>query len=402
MGNMKKRLLSLIVIIAVLGSISASERSDELAYMYKTISQLHPAIYTNISKTDLDRSYDELVKNADNLNEIDYAIAISEFLANVKDGHTYCGFSERIYSKMNFLPLKLYDDGENITIFAAADDSLVGKTISSINGNPIVRVIEKLGDLFSADTAVYRRMQSVMNLVVTDFLSYLKIVNSPEEAVTIGFADGSSASLLPVSRDAYINADLKYSIRAIAPSLQINGYYSLRTFDEGIYFLPYNTCASDPDFPLDTFIDRVESYIAQNPPKALIIDLRNNGGGDSSLLNPLITWLSGNIMKYGFKLYVFIGNQTFSSAVLNAGDLLAIEGAVSVGSETGGSASHFGEIRQFSLPYSGIGITVSSKLFGDRQQIGKGITPDVRVTNTYEDYVTGHDRAYEYVLSEVR
>lgn len=397
---MKKNLLVLLFALMLVLPVFASERTDEIEYLYNTVREIHPAIYTNISEAELNRAYTVLINKADKLSDVDYAVALSEFLALAGDGHTACGFSEKIYNQMNFLPVRLYDDGNKITIFAAEDEAIIGKEISEISGCSISMVIERMASLFSADTSVYKRYKAVNNLVVTDFLAYSGIVENADEAVTVKFTDGSRAIISPVGRDEYISATLKNNIISVARTLWHNEYYSLRMYDEEIYYFPYNTCASNPDFPVDTFINQVEAVIESTPPKALVIDLRANSGGNSSLLDPFISWLEKNIEKLGFRLFVLIGKDTFSSAVLNAEDLLEIEGAVSVGSETGGSANHFGEIRQFSLPYSGLSITVSSKLFGDRSKIGKGIVPDVVISNTYSDYISGRDRVYEYAVSE--
>lgn len=395
---MKKLIIFLLSLFFVL-PVSASERKAEIEYLYETVKEIHPQINTNISKTELERAYSELLDKADSLSDVDYAIAISEFLALIGDGHTSCGFSERIYNQMNFLPVRLYDDGDVITIFAAEDNEIIGKEIAEINGFSIRSVIERLSTLFSADTDVYKRYMAVTNLIVTDFLKYAGIVVNSDKAVLFKFSDGSSALIPPVGRDEYISYPFKNNVISVARTLWHNEYYSLRMYDEGVYYLPYNTCASNPDFPISTFIDQVEAVLESTPPDVLVIDLRANSGGNSSLLDPFIIWLDEHIDELGFRLYILIGRDTFSSAVLNAEDLLEIEGAVSLGSETGGSANHFGEIKQFSLPYSGLSITVSSKLFGNSSRIGKGIVPDVLISNSYDDYISGRDRVYEYTVS---
>ncbi len=91
--------------------------------------------------------------------------------------------------------------------------------------------------------------------------------------------------------------------------------------------------------------------------------MRYNGGGSSPQGTKFIKDLSHlNKINQEGKLFVLIGRETFSSAIINTLDFQSKTKAILVGEETGGKASHYGETRSFRLPSSGLKITYSTTL----------------------------------------
>ena len=125
--------------------------------------------------------------------------------------------------------------------------------------------------------------------------------------------------------------------------------------------------------------------------RKIIIDLRYNGGGNSEIIRPLIDGLKEIKRSDDIAIYVLIGEQTFSSAILNAEMLKDQLGAVLAGNPTGGSASHYGEVITDALPYSGIPFQYSTKYF--RNKIKGPIIPDIMIEENIDDYVNGIDSA---------
>jgi len=78
--------------------------------------------------------------------------------------------------------------------------------------------------------------------------------------------------------------------------------------------------------------------------------------------------------------------------------------ATLVGEETGGLATHFGDVYTFHLPHTRLRIGVSHKYFlrpsgGDD---GRGCLPDVEVRTTPEDRALGRDPVLERTLALIR
>ena len=100
-----------------------------------------------------------------------------------------------------------------------------------------------------------------------------------------------------------------------------SAYESAYLADSRTLYFAYNSCRDLPDRPLSAFAAGLWDIVRKNPVEKLVIDLRNNGGGDSSILDPFIGELAAakEINRKG-RLFVIVGRRTFSSAILNALD----------------------------------------------------------------------------------
>lgn len=92
--------------------------------------------------------------------------------------------------------------------------------------------------------------------------------------------------------------------------------------------------------------------------------MRFNSGGSSLQGTELIKKLSElkNINQKK-KLFVIIGKNTFSSAIINILDFKKYTNAIIVGEITSGKPNHFGEVKNFLLPNSRLQVNYSTKYF---------------------------------------
>jgi C-terminal processing protease CtpA/Prc len=116
--------------------------------------------------------------------------------------------------------------------------------------------------------------------------------------------------------------------------------------------------------PINEFIDELSAFIEDKDVEEFVFDMRFNGGGDSRIIEPLIDELAKNkAINTKDNLYVVIGSDTFSSAILNTLSMKKETNATIIGSPTGGKPNHYGEIKSFRLPNTGITIQYSTKYF---------------------------------------
>ncbi|HSN58485.1 MAG TPA: S41 family peptidase [Clostridiaceae bacterium] len=154
------------------------------------------------------------------------------------------------------------------------------------------------------------------------------------------------------------------------------------------------------DLKLAYFTEGIINLIEGTAVECLIIDLRNNLGGNSMLLEPFIGSLEkcGKINKEG-ALYVIIGRDTFSSALLNAYAIKNKTKAVLVGEPSGGKPNCYGEVESFKLDNSKVKICYSSKYYklvkNDRVM---SLFPDVERLVTFKDYIEMRDPCLDYIL----
>ena len=72
--------------------------------------------------------------------------------------------------------------------------------------------------------------------------------------------------------------------------------------------------------------------------------------------------------------------------------------AIFVGEETGGKPNHFGEIKSFRLPYSGLKLKYSTKYFKRTDEDINTITPDFIIETSFDEYIRGIDPVFDWVL----
>jgi C-terminal processing protease CtpA/Prc len=149
--------------------------------------------------------------------------------------------------------------------------------------------------------------------------------------------------------------------------------------------------ARDPE--AFTAVAREALELLDRSPRArLVVDLRGNGGGDSTVMRPLLQGLRER--RAGPRTYVLIDAGTYSSATMNARDLRGL-GAVLVGEPTGDTPGGWGEVRTFTLPNSGIPVSVSSYFHGGS---AKQVVPDVPVQPNVRAWLDGTDPVLEAAL----
>lgn len=166
------------------------------------------------------------------------------------------------------------------------------------------------------------------------------------------------------------------------------------------FYFAYNMCNNMEDEPIDIFCDSLIKDIKQKNPAKLIIDLRNNSGGNSGLLNPFIDSLAEYISTSPLKIYVLIGRNTFSSAIMNAIDLKLKVNAILVGESTSGNINHFGEVQTVELPESKIRILYSTQYWENWAGHDGALKPDVEIPNTFKDFMDFRDKALESCLKK--
>jgi len=84
---------------------------------------------------------------------------------------------------------------------------------------------------------------------------------------------------------------------------------------------------------------------------------------------------------------------------MNALDFRNKTKALLVGEPTGGRPNHFGEVKTFTLPYSGLTISYSTNYFRFAKDDTPSLLPDIPAEPSSADYFAGRDPALEAILN---
>ncbi|MEA5027308.1 MAG: hypothetical protein VB056_00380 [Sphaerochaeta associata] len=409
-----RTIISVVVLVALvlLGGCATkmeviNPHQGDITYLYKNLPKLHVDFFHETSRTDFKNAYVDAVRRTENASDIDLYFSLRELASYANDSHTSIGLTQELVAQLSAIPVQFsYVEGAwRVSVVERMHESLLGGEVIAINGFPMSEVERLASPLFSHDNQVWLRHYLSQQLNLTNLYTYLGISTSPTEVVTLtvkprSIDENQTISLHPVSAEEYGMLSFATWYQTHPETGATNAPYRALLFEEkNTLFVQYNVCTSYEEYPLDGFIKEILALVESASFDHVIIDLRYNSGGDSRLLEPLVDGLDVLQEKQGFSIDVLIGEGTFSSALMNAMHFKKRTNARLVGEPTGGSLNHYGEIKQFSLPGSGIPVTYSTKHFVmDKTYQAGSLIPDLAIEKTVDDILSGRDTVVEALL----
>ena len=248
-------------------------------------------------------------------NQDQFSNYVQSVISKLHDGHSSVirnSISNQIY------PFSYYADNRKYYLKITDKDhaDFLGKEITAINGIPLTKELDSFRNDFSYENEI--RYQYLLGNNIC-FLSYWKgkPFFRPDSTLTITFADNTNVSLRPTERNKISLDDIRFHTQANGISIRKKSkdpfLYSIDDRNN-ICYLQFNECLDQitlrekyanqgikltpiqeqmisniPRF--DTFLKDMFSDIKTKNIKTLVIDVRDNGGGDSKLCDELLSWL---------------------------------------------------------------------------------------------------------------
>jgi hypothetical protein len=383
-----------------LAAAAPPETASDVELYLTELERIHPSPYHAVSKAEYRAAADRLIASLPELEDDELMVELLRLVALLgeRDDHANMNPLSDHRRVLHLYPLATYEFADGVYVVAAPGrPQLVGRKLVAIDGKPIADVLRLLDPLVTYDNALSRAAHRSPYLVSAEILHGLGITSTAARAVfsVEGVAD---TAISPVTAGAYITA-----LRPAYPNyldgmpkrskplfVQKRGTSQWLTTidrDRAVYFA-YNTVQGYPK----EIADRLVRLARRAKTRRVIIDLRNNGGGDINTYGYLLQSLKSRSVNKRGKLVVLIGRTTFSAAVHFAVDLKRGTRAIFIGEPTGGSPNHYSDTDPVPLPVSGYTINVPrihfEKLPG---QSGLQLDPDVAVALTGADFFAGRD-----------
>jgi C-terminal processing protease CtpA/Prc len=136
--------------------------------------------------------------------------------------------------------------------------------------------------------------------------------------------------------------------------------------------------------------------------RRVVVDLRNNRGGDNHTYPPLIHALK-RLRQRHKAIVVLAGRATFSAAANFMGDLEKATRYLLVGEDSGGSPNLYGDVEPLDLPQSGLRVEIA-RIWWVKSRLGASdprvtFHPDVVVQPTAKPWLAGRDPALKAALT---
>lgn len=422
---MKQKLAALLAVLAVLlaacgpaagnsGSSGSTQSSgvektpmeEDLDLFTSTLEENHKNLYANISKEEFQAEVEQVRAELPGMSEGQFYYSLRRLLSLVGDAHTSLGFTDSNYRHLTALPFAVmyFEDGWHLMMLEEQNQQYLGYRLLAIDGTPIDEVYAKAKTIMSYENESWARQQFSNTINFLDALKYLGIVGEDADSITLTIqkGEGSPEETLPLkgmNEEEIFAAAILQVERRETPATAARGYYRTLDLGDGAFFLQYNTCQEAEDLPMAEFVELTSDALCAGQYTKVILDLRYNTGGDSRIFEPMIEKLGELKEQQGFQVYVLIGRNTFSSAIINSIQAQEALDAVLVGEQTGGSVNGYGELQSFQLKNTPIQVYYSTKYFELIPGYEKdSLYPDQPVAQAYEDYVAGVDPEVQAIL----
>lgn len=381
--------------------LDAVDFIDNKKVMWKDMEFLgHPGFYFFHTRDELEQKIEkQLVKDKYDQYDLCYIMnSLIKFMLSKYDSHTKVLFSEGRYLPIE---LKIVDNEVYIINVPSKFNKFKTWKVLEVNGVIISKLLEEIEEICCYSTEEYLKTRQVSILEDIDMLRTLPSIDSATFKFDFLVSDGVHREVISFDIDN-LDDELEESL--------LPENYSYEVVNDCVV-IHYNSCRDKEK--MDELIKKISKIQIDK----YIIDLRYNGGGDSSIIRPLIEFLRGK------RVVVLINEYVFSSGRMALVELKKI-GAYVVGTNISTSLNAFGNnpseykiegtdlIVKRSSSYflydSDYNCTSFSKnnfseYFKDRKKLLEPvfIKPDLEVKETVDDVVTGKDRqmmtAFQYL-----
>lgn len=395
--------------IAAQGQMSSEKWREDLDTLAEGLLEKHPNFYTKHTVEQFEDALADLDEKLVTLDDQEIVMELSRLVAMGGDSHTGIGLGDFAES-MRQLPVEfvVLDDGVFIHTATNEHRELIGLELISINSVPIDEIIERVGELFGHENHWKLINSGAWYARLTPSLASVGIIDRfDEQSVRIEIANGDETeqiTLTTVLSEQLDELGWVSFLESINPRPFMyqmrRGYYGSRFLEEhGVMYVAYNSCREAADFPMDRFAEFITTKSDELDARRLIIDLRFNGGGDETVIWPLMKALE-DFDRFQDKgdIVVLTSRYTYSSAMSNAHQFRDRCGAVLIGEPTGGKPNHFGQLGSFTLPNSGLTVHHSTKYFHKVEGDPDAVHPDVRIGVTADDFFNGKDPVLEAAI----
>jgi len=371
---------------------------------------------------------------ADSLPDQKIIVELARAIALSGNTHTRL-YLLRNRTELRRWPIRVWWFGEELRVVRAGAEqrSAVGCRLTRIGGSPIEQAFRAVSDI-KAGNPSWRRYMSSYLLTSPDILFGAGVIPDPERT-EVTLVCGSATRRLqliprplvrsstPVEawwdlapgyphRDSTFTSALAAGAAAGYLRHPTQNYWFDWIAEDSVLYLQYNRAQEMPAAPMRDFIASVRRTIEQLAPRALIVDVRFNTGGDAGVGSPLVDTLVPRLR--GIPVTVLTGPATFSAGITHAVQWKQHASATIIGEPAGDGLDMWAEGGNLVLPNSKLTAHYANGFHGysDKEYPDlrpyfadldvSSLAPDVMVEASWDDYLAGMDPVLQAALARTR
>jgi hypothetical protein len=374
---------------------------QDVDYMTLQLARLHPNLFFATPRATFEAAAADLAAAIPRLADPEVVIGLMRLAALPGDAHT------SLYGWAGFhrLPLRLARLADGLYVVAAEESlaAALGARVLAVGDVETAELETRAAALVSHENEAWLRVQVPQLLVITEVLAALGATDVTSGArVWLQPLQGGPFALDVAARTPLpVLVDLITASGAPVPLHQQrrnpNYWFTTLEGSRSVY-LQYNRCRPGAE-PFADFAARVFRVLDQGGADRLVVDVRDNGGGDTEIDDALIQGLQERpAWRRRGRLFCLIQGATFSAGMWTALELQRL-GAVTVGAPTGGKPNSHGNARSLFLPNSQLEVGYSTRF--NRLVEGAdppSVLPELPVEPTIDDLRLGRDPLLDAAL----
>ncbi|SDP60639.1 S41 family peptidase [Clostridium gasigenes] len=383
------------------GDRNESWKSD-IEFVKTELPKKHKNLFFSKSESDFNNDMDSLISKIEEYTDEEIKAELAKVIVTINDSHT----SVNILGSLSY-PIAFFQFENDIYVSDASLDykDYWGKKLVEVNGYSVEEIRSKLDPFVSKDNKAITKNQFSNLLRYVEPLKFIGVVKDTEAVFTFEGESNNNVTVKPVETVDYKNVKFLSDDSDLVSNLPLtkqNGkanYWFDYIENDNLLYVKYNSCTEMKDYSFLKFTKDVFEIVDSKNIKKLVIDLRDNGGGNSGIFNPFLSEIvkRENVNKKE-NLYVIIGRKTFSSATLNAMELRNGTNVTLIGESTGGKPNHFGEVKEIHLTNTDIDIKYSSNFFKTSSEDTDSVYPDKDIVLKADSFFNGEDDILNYIL----
>lgn len=391
-------------------SLNSKNWTEDLEQYQIMLEKNHIDLYHNISQSDFDKELQNIRSNLIHKSDLEVIIDLMRLTRKIGDGHTAVSLRNL---DVHLFPIEIKNFKGDCRVVKVRKEykNLLGKKLLEIDGKPLESFIEEVKEIAQfVENPQSEIIRTADYLMISEILFGLNITQNKLRAA-FTFSDDSN-EVTRVNLNALSSEDFDAGRYFISMNFSIPEIQKpIESPEDFLWFSPikntngvYIKFENYPSFEeMEIFGERVLSFINEHQIKQLVIDLRNNGGGDFFVGSRLAYHLNlANSIDWKSGIYVLTDKVTFSAATTNATQFRQILNAKVVGEPTGSNPTGYQDMGAFELPNFGLVICYSKRKFRFQEHANQGLQPDVLMEYEWESFSKGMDNMMEWVIRDMR
>jgi hypothetical protein len=390
---------TVITVLAIGGSRPALSRNqrwrDDIAYLASELPDEHVGGLLQVRRPTWNAAAARLAAEVPRLTDGQVIVGMARMAAMLHDDET-----QVILPAGASFPFRLTWAGGKLYLVSVplAERDLLGAQILEVGGQPLAQVLSRIGSVIDyQDPGLLRDDEAGYLRSFPPLLYWLGVTRSPDWAAFTVRAVNGVRSVIRLSAATRVRAAALASIPQPLYSRDQDKPYWLRILSsQHAVYLKYNECLNDNGF--QQLAAQAFAVLRQQPSYRLIVDLRDNSGGDTEPFTSLIDGLTADpALHRRDRIFGLVNQYTDSSATLDANSLSQVPNAVLIGQQPGDPIDEYGNESSFTLPHSGLTVIYTTKVVNDPRR--RLAAPDIVVAPTIRQVLTGVDPVLDTALN---